>query len=219
MVNKEAHRDPDPCAYVSTAHGVGKGFAILKDRRGVAQFLLIPTARITGIEDPAILRSDATNYWDHAWRAHYFVEERLATVLPRDALSLAINSSVGRSQDQLHIHIDCIDPEVRAILHANLERVGKTWAPFPVRLKGHSYRAIRITRETLDDVNPFRVLADSNPAVAAAMGEHTLVVVGETFPKDGLGFVLLDGKANPATGNRGSGEDLQDHSCAVATAR
>ena len=56
-----------------------KGFVVLKDIRGVAQFLLIPTARIGGIEDPAILAPDATNYWDAAWRARDFVDGRLHT--------------------------------------------------------------------------------------------------------------------------------------------
>src|ERR1700723_3475452 len=98
-------------ADASRARGVDKGFVVLKDITGIAQFLLIPTARISGIEDPEILDPQATNYWDAAWRARYFVDERLPTSLPRDAVSLAINSSVGRTQDQLHIHIDCIRPD------------------------------------------------------------------------------------------------------------
>ena len=40
---------------VDITNGVEKGFAVLKDKTGVAQFLLIPTARIGGIEDPALL--------------------------------------------------------------------------------------------------------------------------------------------------------------------
>jgi CDP-diacylglycerol pyrophosphatase len=49
------------------------------------------------------------------------------------------------------------------------------------------------------------------------MGHYTLVVVGDTVQgKDG--FVVLAGHASPATGNWGSGEQLQDHACAAATA-
>jgi CDP-diacylglycerol pyrophosphatase len=54
--HEQAADDPSPCAAVDVAGGVDKGFAVLKDMNGVAQFLLIPTARIGGIEDPAILR-------------------------------------------------------------------------------------------------------------------------------------------------------------------
>jgi CDP-diacylglycerol pyrophosphatase len=214
--HEQASRDPSPCSEVDLADGVQKGFVVLKDINGVAQFLLIPTARISGIEDPQILAPDATNYWDDAWRSRYFLEERLHTPLPRDAISLAINSAVGRSQDQLHIHIDCIRPDVRAALAANLEKIQRVWAPFPVILAGHSYQALRIDQETLEATNPFRVLADSDPRATAAMGLQTLVVVGETFGDGVPGFVMLNDHADPASGDFASGEELQDHACKVA---
>ena len=214
--HEETERDPSPCSVVDVAEGVDKGYVVLKDIDGVAQFLVIPTARIGGIEDPAILAPEATNYWDAAWRARYFVDERLHATLPRDAVALAINSSVGRSQDQLHIHIDCIRPEVRAALAANLDKVAAGWTPFPVPLAGHSYRSLRISHETLEGINPFRVLADSDPPPQGDMGSHTLVLVGETFADGASGFVLLDDHADLAEGDHASGEQLQDHSCAIA---
>jgi CDP-diacylglycerol pyrophosphatase len=212
--HEQADRDPSPCSAVDIAAGVDKGFAVLKDIDGVAQFLLIPTARISGIEDVAVLAPDATNYWNAAWNARYFVEERVHTALPRDAISLAINATTGRTQDQLHIHIDCIRPDVRDALAGGLDKVGPDWAPFPTPLAGHSYRAIRLNQETLEGVNPFHILADADPA--AGMGEHTLVVVGVTFADGSNGFVLLDDRADLAAGDRGAGEQLQDHSCAIA---
>ena len=206
-------RDPSPCSDVDLANGVDKGFAILKDRNGIAQFLLIPTARISGIDDPAILAPDAPNYWEDAWRARYFVEGRLEVELPRDALTLAINSSVGRSQDQLHIHIDCIRPDVRDALAANRDKITDVWTPFPALLAGHRYRAIRIRHEMLDGANPFRMLADTG---VRDIGQHTLVLIGTTAADGDRGFVLLDDDADLLTGDRASGEELQDHTCAVA---
>jgi CDP-diacylglycerol pyrophosphatase len=214
--HEETERDPSPCSVVDLAQGAEKGYVVLKDIVGVAQFLLIPTARISGIEDPAILAPDATNYWDAAWQARYFVDERLHTSLPRDAVSLAINSSVGRSQNQLHIHIDCLRPDVHAAIGANLNRIEAVWTPFPVPLAGQMYRSIRINQETLDGVDPFRILAANDPAAMGDMGMHTLVVVGETFADGTRGFVILDNHADLAAGDRASGEDLQDHSCAIA---
>ncbi|MDR3529461.1 MAG: CDP-diacylglycerol diphosphatase [Rhodopila sp.] len=214
--HEQASRDPSPCSAVDLARGVEKGYVVLKDINGVAQFLLIPTTRVGGIEDPAILAPDAPNYWDAAWQARYFVEERLNTSLPRDAISLAINSTVGRTQDQLHIHIDCVRPDVQESLTANLDKVGGVWTPFPVPLAGHSYRAIRIDQETLDGIDPFRVLADADRGAQADMGMHTLVLVGETFADGSNGFVLLDDYADLLAGDRASGEQLQDHTCAVA---
>ena len=88
--------------------------------------------------------------------------------------------------------------------------------PLPTPLAGHLYRAIRIDQSTLDGVDPFHVLADADPKALADMGMHTLVVVGATFPDDTSGFVLLDDHADLAAGDRGSGEELQDHTCAIA---
>ncbi len=213
--HEQAERDPSPCSVVDIANGVAKGYVVLKDRDGNTQFLLMPTARISGIEDPQILDPDATNYFDEAWRERYFVEERLGTPVPRNAMTLAINSMTGRSQNQLHIHIDCIRPDVKAILDANLDKVVGVWTPFPIPLAGHAYRSIRITNDTLADANPFRILADQDPAASADMGHHSLVVVGATFPDTGDGFVLLDTKTDIPHGNFASGEELQDHSCKI----
>jgi CDP-diacylglycerol pyrophosphatase len=207
--------EPGNCAEVVFVHG-DAGYAILKDIRGATQYLLIPTTRISGIEDPQILAPDALNYFAYAWKARSFTEARLGEPQKRDVITLAINSYWGRTQNQLHIHIDCVRADVRATLAANLDKVGPHWAPFPAELVGHHYQAIRINGSDLGSVNPFRVLADGDPAAAKAMGKHTLVLVGETFPDGANGFVLLDDTADLAKLNRGSGEELQDHACATA---
>ncbi|HYZ23345.1 MAG TPA: CDP-diacylglycerol diphosphatase, partial [Rhodopila sp.] len=164
--DEQQRHDPAPCSAVDLPHG----YAVLKDLVGAAQFLLIPTARISGIEDPAVLAPDAVNYFAEAWEARAYTAERLGAPQARDVIILAINSEYGRTQNQFHIHIDCIRPDVRAALAANLDKVGPTWAPFPVTLAGSPYRAIRIGQETLGDVNPFRVLADGVPGARQAMG-------------------------------------------------
>ena len=214
--HEQAAHDPSPCAAADLADGVDRGFAVLKDLNGVAQFLLIPTARIGGIEDPAILAPGVVNYWEAAWQARTFVEARLQAKLPRDAVSLAINSVRGRSQDQLHIHIDCVRPDVQAVLRQNLDKVGTEWSVFPVDLAGHSYRTLRIGQDSLRGIDPFRLLAESDEHVAADMGMHTLVVVGATFADGADGFVLLDDHADVLAGDFAAGEQLQDHSCRVA---
>ena len=212
LPHQKATRDPSPCESLELASGVEKGFAVLKDINGVAQFLLIPTARISGIEDPAILAPDATNYWDAAWQARFFVEQRLHTTLPRDSISLAVNSSFGRSQNQLHIHIDCVRPDVRTALTANLDSVGAVWTPFPVPLAGHLYQSIRIGQESLDGIDPFRMLGVEQPDMA----KQTLVLIGQTFADGTSGFVLLADHADLLAGDFASGEQLQDHTCAIA---
>ena len=209
------HGNPWPCAKVDLARGVGGGFAILKDLNGATQHLLIPTRKITGIESPALLAANATNYFAEAWESRGFVAWALLRPMPRDTLSLAINSDVGRSQNQLHIHIDCIRADVRQALLSQRAAIGPRWAPLKVLLLHHRYRAMRITGETLAAANPFKLLARGVPGARADMGRHTLVVVGMLFDGDVPGFILLDDHADQAHGDWGSGEELQDHACAV----
>jgi CDP-diacylglycerol pyrophosphatase len=204
--DQQQSHSPKPCELVDLA----TGYVVLKDREGDTQFLLMPTARITGIESPAILAPDAPNYWDAAWQARHFVDERAHRELSRDVMSLAVNSEIGRTQNQLHIHIDCVRRDVQASLREHADAVGPAWAPFPAKLADHDYMAMRIAQPDLTHTNPFILLADGIPDARADMGHYTLVLVG-----DPNGFVLLAGHATDAT-NSGSGEELQDHACAAA---
>jgi CDP-diacylglycerol pyrophosphatase len=206
------HATPDPCMLVDLGAGVDHGFVLLKDRDGTTQILLMPTAKITGIESPDILAPDATNYFAYAWLAVPRLNALAHRDLPRDDVSLAINSISGRSQNQLHIHIDCISAAVRDALHQHAAEIGEHWAPLDVKLAGHQYLAMRVAGEQLDG-NPFRLLADGVPGAAADMAHQTLVVTGTVLPDGRRGFILLADHADPAAGDHGSGEELQDHAC------
>jgi CDP-diacylglycerol pyrophosphatase len=202
--------EPAPCALVDLDGGEPRGYAVLKDLVGATQFLLIPTARVAGIESPEVLAADAPNYFADAWRARSFVEQRAGRGLPRDWMSLAVNSSAARSQNQLHIHIDCIRADVREALAAHAGDIGATWAPLSVPLAGQWYRATAVDGDELDAVNPFRLLA-GGLAAGESMGAQTLVVVGSNGADGRPGFVLLAGRADAAGPGSGHGEDLQDH--------
>lgn len=203
---------PAPCAKVDLA----RGYVLLKDLVGATQYLLLPIARITGIESPVLLQPQTPNFFADAWAETKLVDKKLGQTLPRQDLSLAVNSIYGRTQNQLHIHIDCIAPAVAAKLSAHIGAVGPYWSPFPVTLAGYGYEAIRIDGARLGGNNPFMMLAHGLPAARRHMGQYTLVLVGATFPDGVPGFILLADRANLATGDRGSGEALQDHRCAIA---
>jgi CDP-diacylglycerol pyrophosphatase len=211
------HHDPAPCTLVDLSHGVARGYVVLKDRRGATQYLVLPTTRITGIESPALLATDAPDYMQDAWRARRFVRARAPAKLARDGLSLAVNSIYGRTQNQLHIHVDCLRRDVRDALARHRVAIGKRWRRFPVPLAGHSYIARRLPKRDLAGVNPFQILADAGPDERTHMGDYTLVIAGFSFGGR-PGFVLLADRADLPEGNFGSGEELQDHECAVAHA-
>jgi CDP-diacylglycerol pyrophosphatase len=209
---RERH-DPSPCAKASLDGGQAHGFVLLKDREGVAQFLLMPTARITGIEDPAVLAADAANYFDKAWGERQVVSQRLGRPLGRTGLSVAVNSVYGRSQDQLHLHIDCVDKDVAAALRPLALPHDAAWSAHRVTLKGHSYRVRWLADDALAADNPFRLLEQSFPRAGGEMGAWTIALIGAVGPGGEPGFYLLADRVDPAAGDRASAEELQDHSC------
>jgi len=210
--HQQTSDDPAPCAVVNS----GEGFALLKDIDGVAQYLLIPTEHITGIESPALLAPDAKDYFAQAWLARPAVDERLGRSVPRDWMSLAVNSEFARSQNQLHIHIDCLRADVHDALIRRAGGIGPVWAPFPEPLAGDRYSAIAVPGEDLGAVNPFRLLADGVPGARTDMGRRTLVVAGAVLSDGQPGFIVLAGLVDPATGDIGGGEAVQDHQACAA---
>ena len=207
------HGAPAPCALVSLGPGEAHGFVVLKDRAGVAQHLILPTANVTGIEDPLILAPGAANYFAAAWSERHFVEDKLGHPLRRDQLSIAVNSIYGRSQDQLHLHLDCIDAAVGAAVQAGGPAAAARWPGAALTLKGHAYRVRWIAGEDPAGANPFELLAREAPGAPKTMGAWTLVLIGATRADGALGFYLLADRADPAAGDMASGEDLQDHAC------
>jgi CDP-diacylglycerol pyrophosphatase len=206
------HGDPKPCASVD----LKDGYVILKDIRGRTQYLLIPTDRVTGIESPYLLTPGAPNYFAYAWDERGYVERAAGRALPRSAISLAINSAKTRSQNQLHIHIDCIRIDVQEALRGDLAAIGDRWAPLSEPLVGgHHYRAMRVAADTLAGTNPFILLADGVPGARADMGKENLVVVGAEFVAGKPGFIILNSQVDPSTSAAAGGEELQDHDCAI----
>lgn len=216
--NEELHHNPAPCARVDLAQGTKQGYVILKDLRGVAQFLLIPTRRIAGIESPDLLAPDAPNYWAAAWQNRHFVSARARRDLAWNMIGLAINSSSARSQDQLHIHLDCLRPDVRTSLAQHSAEIGPAWAKLRFALAGRHYVARRLAAADLETQDPFKLLA-SSLFPGQIMAQETLAVVGTSFATGQNGFVLLAARADPMKGLPAHAEDLLDHDCAVAAAK
>ena len=124
----------------------------------------------------------------------------------RQPSGLAINAQEARSQDQLHIHVDCLKPDVRDALRSLPAASG--WIVLPSPLHDQRYRALRLPGSGLT-ADPFRLLAGTLPD-GTGLGGWTLVVAQ---PDEG-GMVLLAGQAG--ADGPGHGEDLLDHGCALA---
>ncbi|AOX19380.1 CDP-diacylglycerol diphosphatase [Kozakia baliensis] len=199
IVHERCANGAKPCTIYDASHG----FALLHSVEGRGQYLLIPSKKVPGIESADLLGPDAPNYFAQAWSFREYVSRSYGVSVPDRELSLAINSVAGRTQNQLHIHLDCLKPEVRRELDAMAGNFGPSWVDLPIRLEGHAYRGLY-----LSDLgrSPFQILAAEIAQPQMHMRDHTLVVAPL-----GTGFALLDDTAHGL--DRASGEELQDHSC------
>ncbi|MDZ7276869.1 CDP-diacylglycerol diphosphatase [Pantoea eucrina] len=197
--------DPAPCDRVNTA----QGFVILKDRNGPLQYLLIPIARITGMESPALLQQNTPNFFAEAWQARGRLAQKRGAPIADSALSLAINSQYGRTQNQLHIHLSCLRPDVRRQLNRLNPQFSARWQP--IRLLQHRYLIRTLSESELNEESAFLRLAKEIPAARSAMGEYGLALT--TLPDGRL--ALLAVARSWLTSNRGSAEELQDHQCKI----
>ncbi len=193
-------------------------YAVLKDRSGVAQHLLIPTDRISGIESPRIFAHDAENYWAYAWNERRFVEASLKAAhrspLADDELGFEINSADRRSQEQLHIHMDCMRASaVDALARHRNDAPGQwTWDS----IDGSRYRIMRMNGPMLE-TNPFDVVGRDKHG-SDAMGMQTILVTGAgpSVTRDGW---LIVNSGMDVDGGTGSAEVLLDHQCRVASSQ
>ena len=199
--SRDLASDPG-CRYYSADHD----FIILKDHspKKPAAYLIIPTMKVTGIEDPQIFRSPVVDFWQYGWR-----EAQRLVARPSVDTALAINSAVGRTQNQLHIHIACVLPEVADALAGNAAKIGSDpTAPLGLRLGpfDHHYRVIATTGLAGGD-SPFS-LAAAMPDAAPDMARVSIAVVGSAT----LGaYYVLETRAGG--GNPGAAEELLDQFC------
>lgn len=214
-----AAEPPPPCARTVLQPDREHGWMVLKDRNGRLQYLAMPTAPIAGIESPLLTRADTTNYFARAWASRDLLDKRNGAPLPRQAVSLTVNSRPRRSQNQLHIHISCVQPELRARLLAAQSEIGRQWSELRGGWVGHRWWIRRIDvgpDDTLDGVDPFRDVRAGVPDAASDMGLETIGVVALRFADGRDGFVLMASRFDAEDGSSGSAEgDLQDHSCRV----
>ncbi|WP_074011891.1 CDP-diacylglycerol diphosphatase [Candidatus Sodalis sp. SoCistrobi] len=206
--NQLQRGDPAPCSEVNTA----AGYVVYKDDFvGPLQFLLMPTDKISGIESPRLLSTSTPNFFYLAWQARHFLSERRGKPIGDRFLSLAINSAYGRTQNQLHIHISCLRPDIRERLDNDAANISTDWQPLAQPILGHRYLARRISTAGLAAQSPFLLLAREVPDASEEMGEYGMALA----PLPDGSLVLLASQRSLLNRNIGSVEEIQDHSCAI----
>ncbi|WJH41888.1 CDP-diacylglycerol diphosphatase [Aliirhizobium terrae] len=186
-----------------------EGYVLIKDRKGSSHYLLLPTKRVSGIENDELLSGTLPNYFELAWSTRKVLSIGRAAPLPDQDVLLAINSKFGRSQGQLHIHISCAKPQVGQLLARFDGNISETWTPFPVDLEGHQYFVRRISLTQFEEVGAFRVVALGMPRAAMAMDRMSIAMAAATNGE----VILLATERDLFDLNLASAEELQDHDC------
>ncbi|WP_367164425.1 CDP-diacylglycerol diphosphatase [Kosakonia cowanii] len=207
LPNMRNHNNPAPCEQVNFKNG----YVLMKDRNGPLQYLLMPTYLINGTESPVLLKPATPNFFWQSWQSRDVMSTRRGSPIPDEAVSLAINSRSGRTQNHFHIHISCLRTDVREKLDENAGRISSQWLAFPGGLLGHEYLARRVTAAELAQRSPFLMLAEEVPDAKAHMGRFALALAQQS---DGS-FVLLATERNLLALNRASAEEIQDHQCEI----
>jgi CDP-diacylglycerol pyrophosphatase len=199
---------PSPCIAVDER----AGYILMKDQVGVSQFLLLPTTRVTGMEDAAVLAADSPDYWKLAWDQRHYVDERLHTRLTPAQVSLAVNPVLARTQDQLHFHIDCISGPAMAALSEARDTLSTQWKPMAATALA-GFRA----RFYDGQEDPFKLLDENLRSYGGIMLQQsmlrTAVDMGNGQYRDVLLVTQDNGYARP------NAEQLQDHECRILKAR
>ena len=205
-----------PCLQVDTADGATTGYAVLRAPLEDTHVILTPTVRTTGIEDGRLRTADAPDYFQDAWNIRHFVTDGLTRRPARDDLAMAINSRPGRSQDQLHIHVDCIRTVVKQSLRRQMAslRTGD-WTQISVLPHAPRYWALALAKDDLAGVNVFNLVADGLKIDPARMDQTTIVVAGSEAVDNRAGFIVLARQRVPNSVDEAHGEALLNHSCAA----
>jgi CDP-diacylglycerol pyrophosphatase len=181
---------PFPCLEVNISGGEALGNVVMRPPLS-EDTILTPTRRIKGIEDPFLKSPDAPNYFDDAWRARTFLKAADGGAPARDNIALFVNSAVVRTQDQLHIHVGCINPYARRMLAAAAPRIPMgEWAQIGPVVPHTMFWAYRIPGTALASVNPFQLASEELGDRASGPGDLTVVVVGVRVHDDDQFLIL-----------------------------
>jgi CDP-diacylglycerol pyrophosphatase len=199
------------------------GHVVLKAPKFPHEYLLLPTAPITGVEDHHLLDDNRPNYFAAAIQdaGEFTMKSFKPGELPpdaidpntgkvrRDFLAFAANSMDWRSQDRLHIHSDILDPVLRDKLRNQVDinpasKYGiadDKWTDLKFDVNGHNYSATWTTdngpNQDQLSKDPVKLLHDKLAAENGGIGTQA----GEDYATAHMGehsiVVVPETRTNP----------------------
>ena len=197
---------PLPCLEVDVSQGEAQGWAVLRPPLGRPDTILTPTRAIVGLEDPSLQASDTPNYFALAWAARRWLAKSDGATPSDERVALAVNSRLARSQDQLHVHIGCLNAGFSQQLEAALGPKPREWRRGADMAPGLEFWTYRSGGKDLSRLDPFR-LARALVGDAGALSRVTLAVAPR---KDEFVVVALRSRPN---GWYAAAEDVVDARC------
>jgi CDP-diacylglycerol pyrophosphatase len=179
-------------------------YIILKDNapQKPEGFLLIPVQPVIGVDDEKIFSAPFVDLWSSAWLwSEKYPGKSAANT------ALAINSALARTQNQLHIHISCVLPDVSKTL--SKKKISSD-PNHPTSLKlgpSHSTYSIVAVPRLEGGNSPFLIARTIAQFNRTEMRQQGIAVVRG---KKNNGFYILD-----TAENRGGAEELLDQTCAA----
>lgn len=204
---------PFPCLAVDLSGGIEAGHVIFRAPL-LHDTVLIPTRRVTGVEDPRLFSPDTPNDFAEAWRANALVKTPNGEMPDHDRRLLIVNSGVVRTQDQLHIHIGCLKPDAHRTLAAVAPRlpVGE-WRLVAWFVPHQPFWALRLGRADLDGVDPFQLVFDAFDRVVDDRAKLTIAVAGARVGGQDDLVVLVSYAGAPGSWWPVGAENLLDSRC------
>jgi CDP-diacylglycerol pyrophosphatase len=201
-----------PCLEIDTAQGAGSGVAVLRVPLASTHLLVVPLRQISGLESPSLQLPDSGRYWQAAWEARRFILDDSQKARPLEAIGLAANSKFVRSQDQFHIHVDCVQGSVERILAIKASAFARNWTLLPFPIEGRRYYGRKIAMDDLVRSNLVGSLLKEQPAATDYLPALTMAVIGMPSAAGDTTFYALASQARDP--NHGA-EMLLDHTCST----
>ncbi len=196
---------PFPCLAVAPT-GASPRTAVLRAPGLRTHVILVPTARVPGIEDPRLRHAPWGALWSDALQARRFVTEGAGFPVPAAAVALAVNADVTRSQDQLHIHAECLRPALLAAVRAERRTLGPDWRPLPRPFAGDRFLARLTSAAEIAHANLFTSIAQAPGFGGDLSGVTALVVAAD--PREEGPLIALASETR-----RRTVESLFDENC------
>lgn len=195
-----------PCIKVDQIHR----YVIYKDIKGPLHDLLLPLDKISGIESPILQQKNTENYFMRAWQNRDLFIKSANKPINEQFLSLAINSKYGRTQEQLHIHLACLKPDVYQTIKENEHAITANWQPLKERINSHQYIAIKVPASDINKISPFNYLEKYVAEQGDNIAYYGLAMTPSTQKNE---FILLASRLKLLDFNLGSAGAIQDYQC------